>query len=141
MNIYIDGSYKTKQCFTNSKFVSFTSAILAENSEPIIKDFEIKRCKNLRHYGNLAELTAAKLAIDYIKENKIERAIIHTDSQTLKSWVNSARNNKKKKFATKYNLEIYNFLIKELAELKIDFIWVSREQNKIGVILENKGYE
>ena len=139
MTIYTDGSYKTSQCFTNSKTVEFTSAFLTEKETIEIQNKIIKRFPELKHYGNLAELTAIELAIKYLKKNKTSAPkLFLTDSKTIESWMKSAILGKNKKFATKEHSRVYNFLIKNLKDCEIK--WVPREQNKIGIILEQLGY-
>lgn len=144
MIIYTDGSFKSKHQPKDINLVKFISAFLVigtpSKKEYInIEDVFIPRSPNLECYSNLAEFIAIKLAILYAIDKGEKNVIIYTDSKVCISWINHIhkgyyKNNKG--FATIQHWEIFNSLLRYKNKIDIKLNWVPRDNNLMGIILD-----
>lgn len=146
--IYTDGSYKTSQQNTDTKTVSLVSAFYTEDKTKI-EEIQIERNPSLKQYSNLAEWIAIGLAVDFALEQGEQELLIKTDSKVCCAWFRSVgygeyrhkKNGKKREFATSNHQDVFDYLVKVSEEINIELEWVPRDENIIGVILEEKGFQ
>lgn len=145
ITIYTDGSYKTSRQNANKTTVKIVSAFWSVKSKEVIEELEIERVPTLKQYSNLAEWVAIGMAVDYAIEQGEKTLLIKTDSKTCCSWMRSVafgeyrkkKNGKRREFATKNHQEVFDYLVGASKEIDIELEWVPRDENLIGIILEN----
>jgi len=145
LKVYTDGGFKTSRQPQDNKLVSFVSAFWCKDKE-LIEHITIDKTPTLQHYGNLAEFIAIELAVKYAIEQDENKIVIYTDSKTCLAWINAVNRGvytKKGKtkvlqFATVKHQEVFDSLVELTEYIDIDIKWIPREQNIIGIILEER---
>lgn len=98
------------------------------------KLIRVKEIKGLKQYSNLMELIAV---LEALKSTKAKNILIRTDSQIARSWTLRKTNDldqfSEQHFATK---EKINNLIRKLKYF--DIVWISRNDNPVGIWLEER---